>query len=905
MLADDGGVLTVACRDGAVRVVLELAAPISPGAIVTSTGTDTGIRAVSCTTKRETRATGGVLERIEVLALDDPAAPAVDGCAEALSRGELAGCSLAVAAALLEAGLAREDGVGILLPAGADFVVASLGAMRAGGAYVPLDPASPRARILLEVAEAGVGFVLTDRSVEVAVELPGVTVLFVDEARRHSVRALPVVAHDDCAYRVFTSGSTGRPKAVEITHSALANLAAHYASALPMGRSDRMTMLASPTFDASVGDIWPVLSAGGTLLIPPARILLDLPGLIAWLAQARASCAFVPTAVAERLLDLAWPADTSLRTLLTGGDTLHRRPPAGLPFRLINTYGPTENTVDSLWSVVGPSGDRPPIGHPIAGVTATVVDGAGERVEWGSVGELVLGGEQVARGYRGRPELDARSFESSPLSPPPLSAGRRRYRTGDLVRGGAQGEYEFCGRIDDQLQLLGIRIEPGEIEALLKGDDRVSEAACVPLRAGDEIVGLVGIVVPATRTDAGIALADMLQQMLARLLPPAVVPKRIELRAALPRTAAGKIDRRALAEAVNLEHARRTRQSPSPAADPIGEVWSDLLPGSQSSSEDTTFWDLGGDSLAAIELLLAVEKRLGIRVPIGLFLADPSLKGLRKAILLRRSPPVVQLSEGKRPPLVLWYGASGDLEDYQNLAPLLAGREVVGVVSPAVNDLKEIAGNLQDAVASALASLRQFGIFEAPALLGYSWSGLLVFEAARQLSKAGTPSPFVGVIGSLPPFQRRGRTARLFDLVRWVPASAWATLTGRRRMLSPRKVVSRLAQLLGKDGDVPTAPANMNRPIDLLHLGMGRSYQPKAGPAIGMHLFRERVGLNWVDHRRSVRYHEPDYGWSRWAGAPVTVHWMDGDHASVMKGESAAKLAQMLRAELDGMAGSS
>ena len=439
-----------------------------------------------------------VLTMVAAQAYTDPASPAMEEDGRTATRGDLRHRAERLALHLVAVGLKKEDGVGVLLPAGVHFVVGALAAMRAGAAYVPLAPGSPAKRLGVEVVEAGVKHIVTSNEHKDQLNGLGIPFSVIDEIAlpENETVLLPQVFPDDCAYRIFTSGSTGKPKVVEITHGALANLIEHYSTALPMQRSDRMTMLANPVFDASVADIWPILAAGGTLIVPPPRILLHLQELMDWLVKTASTCAFVTTPIAERLLRMQWPRDIALHTLLTGGDVLHTRPPAGLPFRLINTYGPTENTVDSLWGVVEPGLGRPTIGRPIQGVTAWVADENGSPVTPGQMGELILGGKQVARGYRGQPALTAAKFPMDPSDP-----RLRTYRTGDRTRANEAGDFEFHGRIDYQLQVLGQRVEPEEIEAVLKSDHRVEEAICLPTYQGLEVTGLLVCVVLAKEVE--------------------------------------------------------------------------------------------------------------------------------------------------------------------------------------------------------------------------------------------------------------------------------------------------------------------------------------------------------------------------------------------------------------------
>jgi len=758
ILASNDEGLVVACGDGAVRLRLSYAADLSSIASLMN-GEHCGHPVVSDpapaaqTASKWPSSFHSIVDAITALADADPHKHAIVHDGPPITRQVLTKRSRAFATALLSTGLRPDDGVGILLPGGADFVAAALGAMRAGGAYVPLDPSSPPARLMFEIAEAGVTHVVGDRDGAFGpANFPEVVFFNVSQFDEHiDDHDLPKISPDQCAYRIFTSGSTGIPKAVEITHEALTNLVAHYHNALPMGSGDRMTAFAHTTFDASVGDIWPILSAGGALLIPPKHLLLDPANLIQWLGQARATCTFVPTAIAERLFSLPWPEGMELKTLLTGGSTLHHRPPPGLPFRVINGYGPTENTVDSLWAEIGSAGGRPLIGSPIAGVTCTVVDDKRKPVKHGEIGELVLWGAQVARGYRGRPQLNAERFA--------LLQEQRGYFTGDLVRINSDGDFEFHGRMDDQVQLRGIRVEPGEIEALLKADSRVADAVCLPVRTGTEVTGLTVHVSPTIGLAPTETLANELRSLLQGQLPVAIIPKEIKLHAVLPYTNAGKVDRLAL---LKSDDAVALRDTSTREGDPVRATWLEVLPGAIGAGEDQSFWDLGGDSLAAIELLMRLENKAGVRVPVGQFLTNPSLTGLRHAIALQQSSTAGPLNMhesanpanlvdlqplGQRAPLFVIHGYGGTVLGYVELARNFAPhRPVYGLQA----SLSEGLGPDQTCVTAMAARYADQILERQPQgpihLLGFSAGGWYSHAVAAALVERGVSIGLFGVL---------------------------------------------------------------------------------------------------------------------------------------------------------------
>ena len=293
----------------------------------------------------------------------------------------------------------------------------------------------------------------------------------------HDSAPLPYVGSLNLAYVIFTSGSTGVPKGVQIAHRALMNLVAWHRRVYQVKPSDRATQIAAPGFDASVWEIWPYLAAGASIHIPNEAVRGTASELGRWLERERITLTFLPTPLAEAVLAEHVPAQGALRAMLTGGDKLSRLPETSLPFTLLNHYGPTEVSVVSTWTpldvVAGQRDVSPPIGKPIDNLRVYVVDRKLNPVPAGVPGELLIGGDGVARGYTGRPDLTADRFVPDPFGAEP---GARVYRSGDLVRQWQDGNLEFLGRLDEQVKLRAFRIELGEIEAVLRQHPAVRES---------------------------------------------------------------------------------------------------------------------------------------------------------------------------------------------------------------------------------------------------------------------------------------------------------------------------------------------------------------------------------------------------------------------------------------------
>ena len=440
-----------------------------------------------------------VHELVAVQAARRPEAPAVSARDGVLTYAELDRRSTQLAHRLRRVGVSVESPVGLCLPRSAALVVGALGILKAGGAYVAIDPAYPDDRIDFMLADSDAVAVVTDAAG--AARLAGRPGVVVVDAAEPVADPAPIpeaaIKGGDLAYVVYTSGSTGRPKGVAVEHASLLNLVGWHRRAFSIAPADRGMQFASPGFDAVVWEIWPYLTAGASVHVPSDSLRIDPAALRDWLVDERITVCFVPTALAEEILALAWPRDGSLRILLTGGDALHRHPGPDIPFTVVNNYGPAEATVVATSGIIPASVGAevsPSLGRAIEGVSTHIVDDSLVPVPAGVAGELLIGGVSVARGYLNMPELTAERFIPDHLGDP---AGGRLYRTGDLVRMRADGELDFLGRLDEQVMIRGRRIEPGEISATLDRHPSLRTSAVVAIGDTPEQRRLVACVVAA------------------------------------------------------------------------------------------------------------------------------------------------------------------------------------------------------------------------------------------------------------------------------------------------------------------------------------------------------------------------------------------------------------------------
>jgi amino acid adenylation domain-containing protein len=445
--------------------------------------------------------------QFERCARDHPQALAVSRETRSLNYGDLNRRANQLAHHLQGRGVGPDVPVAICLERSIDMVLALLAVLKAGGAYLPLDPAYPRARIELLLTSARAPLILTRQGLLEHLQFAPAPCWCVDRdwsqvANRSEENPVSGVESANLAYIIYTSGSTGIPRGVAIEHRSLMNLIHWHLRTYAVTGDDRATLVASPAFDASVWEIWPYLACGASIHIPDEATAGLPQALLAWLARERITLSFLPTPLAEAALELAWPSDLRLRALLTGGDKLHRAPRKPLPFRLVNHYGPTENTVVTTFAPVD-SDSRgeaaPPIGRPIDNVRVYVLDRHGNPVAIGAAGELCLAGDGLARGYFHLPELTAEKFVTNHLEG---GAGSRLYKTGDVVRYRADGNLEFLGRLDHQVKIRGFRIELGEIEGVLGEHPAVRECSVLAREDKPGEQRLVAYLTPNLETEA-------------------------------------------------------------------------------------------------------------------------------------------------------------------------------------------------------------------------------------------------------------------------------------------------------------------------------------------------------------------------------------------------------------------
>ncbi len=700
----------------------------------------------SCTAAAERAAT--LPELFGAQAALAPDAVAVGCGARWLSYRELDQQASRLARLLRRRGVQAESVVAVVLERSAELVVAVLAAGKAAAAYLPADPGYPPERIAFMLRDARPAVIVADAAtaadlpalVGVPVLIPGEPALAAelagtggdaagdgdgDGGAGPGISAGPRPGH--AAYVIYTSGSTGQPKGVVVSHVGLASLAATHRDRLGAGPGCRVLQFASASFDASVWELILALCSGATLILGQADELLPGSGLVRLAARHAVTHLTVPPAVLALLPPGSLP---SVTTLVAAGEALGRELIAGWAAgrRFINAYGPTETTVCATTTGPLPPGDEPRIGQPVAGTTVYLLDEFLQPVPAGVAGELYVAGAGLARGYLGKARLTAERFVACPFALPrpgdpagdpagSPAAGARMYRTGDLARwtggagaeaGAGAGQLAFAGRADDQLKIRGFRVEPGEVEAVLAAHPGVARAVVVAREEAHGDLRLAAYLVPADgdrhgaqagpQAEAGgdgADLADAVRAFAAARLPEFMVPSAFAVLAALPLTASGKVDRKAL-PAPGYQPGTQSREPATVREEILCGAFAEILGLDRVGAQDS-FFDLGGHSLLAMRLVSQVRSVLGAEISVREVFEAPTPAELA-ARLEQAGPARIALAPRQRPDRVplsfaqqrLWFLAQLDGVSATYNIPValrLSGDLDTGALSAALADV--------------------------------------------------------------------------------------------------------------------------------------------------------------------------------------------------------------------------
>ncbi len=762
-----------------------------------------------------------------------------------------------------------------------ELLVGILGILKAGGAYLPLDPQYPKERLAFMLQDAGASYLVTEKKLSASYpHLAGIAapaVVYLDDDRdviaRESGEDFDAgTTQGHLAYVIYTSGSTGTPKGVMIEHCAICNRVQWGGEYYGLNESDRVLQKSTFAFDASVWEIFEPLLVG-------ARIVMARPGgrqNLAYLAELMAEqkvtvAEFAPSTLRALLEEGSIARCKSLKRVFSGGEVLTAELEKMffecLSAELVNTYGPTETSVDvAHWKCeAGITRRNVPIGRPVAGMQIYILDARLQPVPVGVPGELLIGGVGVARGYLNRPELTAEKFISDPYSGEP---GARLYKTGDLARHLPDGNIEFLGRIDDQVKIRGFRIEPGEIENALAENPSVRQAvvtARVDATAGTRLVAYVA----ASRAPA--PTAAELRDFLKKKLPYYMIPSAFIFLESFRLTPNGKVDRRALPDPGQSAPDHRNYVAPSGLIEQeLARIWEDLL-SVRPIGVDDDFFDLGGHSLLAVQMVHRIEQACGQRLPLTTLLAGPTIRHLAEALRKQRveedrSLLVKVQPGGTRPPLFFLHG------DFRRggfycliLARRLSPDQPFYALAPHGLNGSSVPDTVEAMAASYIQMIREVQPHGPYLLGGYCNGGNVALEMAQQLRRRGEQVTLVVLVAAAARNALAKRFARRFtdglgSLVGLGPEKKLRLFLGLRACVRPvRRLVRRARGLYRK----------RRRPAGDVFLRSLSTYIPKP--------YSGRVALFWPDESGSSAEASRDW---RQAVPHIEVQTVPGNHVT-------------------------
>ncbi|WNG58276.1 amino acid adenylation domain-containing protein [Archangium gephyra] len=853
----------------------------------------------------------GLGRLLELQAARTPEAMALEGSGQRLRYRELEARANQLGRRLRREGVGPEVRVGVLLEKSVEAVVAFWGVQKAGGVYVPLEAVLPAERLEWMARDAGVRAVVTRRGLEDRCRPPeGVPVVVLEELSGEDAGPLESgVRAGNAAYVLYTSGSTGRPKGVEVTHEGACDLVRGKARAFGVGAESRVMQFSSLGFDVSLWDYLLALAVGGTLYVPSGGKVPLGEELRRELVEGAVSVLALPPSVLALLPDEGLE---HLRVVMVAGEACPAELVArwGRGRRFVNGYGPTEVSVLATWEECEPGEARPPIGRPLANTQTYVLDGAMRPVPPGVAGELYLGGPGLARGYVGRPELTAERFVPNPFGREP---GERLYRTGDRVRWRADGRLDFLGRVDAQVKVNGVRVEPGEVEAVLRERAGVKQAHVRAWKSPSGESRLVAYVVPPSPRPPGEGRGEgagspglnpeAVRTWLKQRLPEYMVPSAFVVLEALPLTSSGKVDGRALPAPGEARQGSRSSVPPRDELErQLANVWEEVL-GVTPVGVTDSFFELGGQSLLAVRLVARLRERLGRMVPLAALFEGPTIEALaarlRAGTLASVQGNRVTLQpEGTGTPVFWVHPVGGNVLCYAELARHLGtGRPFHALQATGLDGSEAPLTTVEDMARRYVEQVRAVQP-EGPYLLGgWSLGGTVAYEMARELRRQGQEVALLVLLDSFAPAAQptlepdsatllAGFAADLARSAGREPSLTPESLTG----LSPEEQLRALWTQACETGLLPPGTGQEELRVLLevarANLRAVAGYDPE--PYEGrMLLLRAR------DARRGANV-DATHGWGRLSSSGLIVEHIPGDHHGVLRAPHVHELAERL-----------
>ncbi|WP_019926107.1 non-ribosomal peptide synthetase [Nocardia sp. BMG111209] len=872
---------------------------------------------------------GTVIDLFDACAAAAPDTVAVQFGTRTITYAALADMSGRIAAALVAHGVRPGDRIALAADRGPESVAAVLGIAKAGAACVPLDVSYPQPRLRAMLDQARPFAVITGAGFETVVPQQ-YSRLSLDALLDSATSAeLPALDPASTAYVLFTSGSTGAPKGVAMPHRALANLIRWQLSAptgrLPeTGRAPATTQFAPLSFDVSFQEIYSTVCGGGRLILLTEEQRRDLPALAGLLSATGAERIFLPYVALQQLAEAATrlgTAPATLRVIISSGeqlritDEIRALCAAGTGVILENQYGPTETHVAAGHTMIGDPARfpvLPPIGKPIGNAEILILDERLRPVPDGVPGEIHLGGAALADGYLGRPDLTAAAFGPHPGAP-----GARLYRTGDIGRRLPGGEVVSDGRRGGQVKIRGHRVEPMEVELALQRATAalpgVTEVAVVAHHGDGDSSAHTRLVAFLVGSRAGVDESGVLAA-LREWLPEYMIPGRLVWLDAMPLTPSGKrADAVLAATALPAPAAVDAVPPRTPVESVVAALMAETL-GLPGIGVHDDFFALGGTSLTAVRLIVSLEQRFGISLPVSTLATGPTVAAL--AALLRERPdaefdPLVRLRDGDGAPLFLAPPIGGNVLCYVELGKLLpAGRPLYGLQSAGLQPGSTASASMREIARDHLAAIRRIQPEGPYHLGGWSLGGMTAFEMARQLTEAGEEVGTLVLIDAMtvgpggpaaPVSQRRLREFFLWELLLPARGGDDAAVEIPAGLENDDEVFDFMLAAAVEAGVLPAvgSRALVRRLFDVF-VNNWRAFtdyrpQPYPGRITLLRAAEPLPAMLRLSHDRVGTLHrDPTNGWDACAAGGLEVVEVSGDHLTLIQPPRVAEVAAQL-----------
>jgi amino acid adenylation domain-containing protein len=820
---------------------------------------------------------------------------------EQLTYKELNERANQVAHYLISRGVKAETLVGICMERGFEMIVGLLGVLKAGGAYVPLDPAYPKARLEYMVRDSGAELILTQQRLieqmpETSAEKVSIDGQWEEISRQSRENTASKVDADNLAYVMYTSGSTGEPKGVMVQHKGLVNLSYAQGELFDVSPEDRVLQFASISFDASISEIMMALSRGARLCLARQSELIPGPEFVKMLEREKISNVTMPPSALAVMPEAELK---EMKTLIVAGETcsaeIVRKWKKGR--RMYNAYGPTETSVCATAGECEGGNRRPDIGEAIKNTNVYILDKEMEIVPVGVSGEIYVGGEGLARGYKGRAEVTADKYRPNPHG----GKGERMYATGDIGRRRDDGKIEYIGRKDEQVKVRGFRIETGEIESALIQHEFVRDAVVSLYNAGNGNNQLIGYVVPEREHEIS---ASDLKQFLSQRIPEYMLPAAFISLSSIPLTPNGKVDRRNL-PLPDLQRLRVQKDCVAPSTESemaVAAIWKDVL-GLSEVSIDESFFDIGGHSLSLVQVQSRLNSRFETDVAMIELFRYSTIRRLAEYLdqaelssdsALRKPPSLLaELRAGDSDhPLFLIHGMGGGIFNYRDLASQFDGNQAVYGIQAMGLDGSEEPFDRVELMASHYIEVMRERQPEGPYFLGgASFGGLVAYEMAQLLSAQKQKVDFLALIDTPGPGQMPERPEGDANILSSLLGNVISLPADQLQMLDPdEQIVFALEQM--RAANVLPSGIGFTEAKRILKIWRTNAeamfdYVPR--PYTGRVTFFRAVD-------RSGGYPpNPESPWIDMAGDGIEIHVVPGNHNTMLLNPNAETLVRKLK----------